>query len=202
MVYPCNNERDCKTGTGSHLCPRECGTDRLLAGRTQAVHIHWPCNISCRISRLWTFRWKPIARAAYDHIIKRNDVDPTQIVLFGRSLGGGVVCALAAKRPCAALILMSTFTSTRSFANKFLIPSILILDPFDNLKFIESFSGPTLIIHGRNDDLVPYRHGVRLHRAAKHSKMLTYDCNHNDCPPNWNRFWQDVESFLVKNLTK
>ncbi|MBW2317687.1 MAG: alpha/beta fold hydrolase [Deltaproteobacteria bacterium] len=140
--------------------------------------------------------------AAYDHIIKRNDVDPTQIVLFGRSLGGGVVCALAAKRPCAALILMSTFTSTRSFANKFLIPSILILDPFDNLKFIESFSGPTLIIHGRNDDLVPYRHGVRLHRAAKHSKMLTYDCNHNDCPPNWNRFWQDVESFLVKNLTK
>jgi hypothetical protein len=28
--------------------------------------------------------------------------------------------------------------------------------------------------------------------------MITYDSQHNDCPPNWDTFWRDVESFLRK----
>ena len=59
---------------------------------------------------------------AYDTLAARPDVDPARIVLFGRSLGGGAVCDLAAKRPSAALILMSCFTSVRSFAIRYLAP--------------------------------------------------------------------------------
>ena len=33
---------------------------------------------------------------AYDMLVTRPDVDPSRIVLFGRSLGGGAVCILAA----------------------------------------------------------------------------------------------------------
>lgn len=135
--------------------------------------------------------------AAYDALIARKDVDPSRIVLFGRSLGGGAVCALAAKRPSAALILLSTFTSVRSCASRFLVPGFLVLDPFDNLAVVGSYSGPVLIIHGRNDNLIPHKHGVALYRAARRAKMLTYDCQHNDCPPSWDTFWRDVESFLV-----
>ena len=54
--------------------------------------------------------------AAYDAITTRDDVDPSQVILFGRSLGGGAVCALSKYRPIKALILMSTFTSVRSMA--------------------------------------------------------------------------------------
>lgn len=135
--------------------------------------------------------------AAYDALIARKDVDPSRIVLFGRSLGGGAVCALAARRPSAALILLSTFTSVRSCASRFLIPGFLVLDPFDNLAVVGSYSGPVLIIHGRDDNLIPYKHGVALYRAGRRAKMLTYDCRHNDCPPSWDTFWRDVESFLV-----
>jgi pimeloyl-ACP methyl ester carboxylesterase len=134
--------------------------------------------------------------AAYDHLVGKPSVDASRIVLFGRSLGGGVACALARERPAAALILLSTFTSVRACAIKFLAPGFLVRDPFDNLDFLGSFSGPVLIMHGKRDRLVPYEHGVALSRTAKQARLVTYDCQHNDCPPSWKSFWRDVESFL------
>ena len=134
--------------------------------------------------------------AAYDALVARKDVDPSRIILFGRSLGGGVVCALAAERPSTALILLSTFTSVRSLASKFLVPGFLVRDRFDNLAVVSSYSGPVLVMHGRHDSLIPYEHGVALYRAAQHGEMLTYDCQHDDCPPSWDTFWRDVQTFL------
>ena len=136
--------------------------------------------------------------AAYDALVARKDVDSSRIVLFGRSLGGGAVCALAEKRPSAALILLSTFTSVQSCASNFLVPGFLILDEFDNLAVIGSYRGPVLVVHGRNDDLIPYEHGVALCQEAQRGEMLTYDCRHNDCPPNWETFWRDMKSFLIQ----
>jgi fermentation-respiration switch protein FrsA (DUF1100 family) len=133
---------------------------------------------------------------AYDTLLAREDVDSSRIVLFGRSLGGGAVLALADRRPSAALIITSTFTSITSFASKFFVPGFLVKDPFDNLASIKSYSGPVLIVHGRYDTLIPHEHGEALYQAAQNAEMVTYDCSHNDCPPSWKIFWQDVEAFL------
>ena len=134
--------------------------------------------------------------SAYDVLTARKDIDPSRIVLFGRSLGGGAVCALAAKRPAKALILMSTFTSVRSFAIRYLVPKFLIRDPFDNLAVVASYAGPILILHGKHDSIIPFLHGTQLHAAAANSKFIAYDAGHNDCPPNWPVFWQDLEKYL------
>ena len=136
--------------------------------------------------------------AAYDMLAKRKDTDPSRIVLFGRSLGGGAVCALAAKRPSKALILMSAFTSVRSFAIRYLVPKFLVRDPFENLAMVQNYKGPVLILHGKQDNIIPYSHGLKLHQAAPHSKFISYDAGHNDCPPDWRIFWKDIESFLVE----
>jgi fermentation-respiration switch protein FrsA (DUF1100 family) len=136
---------------------------------------------------------------AYDKLAARPDVDPARIVFFGRSLGGGAVCDLAAKRPAAALILMSCFTSVRSFAIRYLAPSFLIRDPFDNLAVVRDYSGPVLVIHGRIDEIIPFGHGKALHEAARNGKMIAYDAGHNDCPPDWAVFWRDVGDFLKAN---
>ena len=133
---------------------------------------------------------------AYNILITRKDVDPDRIIIFGRSIGGGAACALAAKRPSAALILNSTFISTHSLASKYFIPRFLIRDPFDNLTIISSYSKPVLIIHGKYDEIIPYTHGVALYNAAKNGKMVTYNCGHNNCPPDWKSFWRDIEFFL------
>lgn len=137
--------------------------------------------------------------AAHDWLTSRTDIDSSRIILLGRSLGGGAVCALARHRPSAALILMSTFASAKSFAKNFLVPSILVRDPFDNLSVVENYPGPVLIIHGKHDTIIPYSHGEKLYAAAKHGEMITYNAGHNDCPPDWNVFWKDVEGFLIKN---
>jgi fermentation-respiration switch protein FrsA (DUF1100 family) len=133
---------------------------------------------------------------AYDALVARKDVDPARIVIFGRSLGGGAACALAGERPSAGLILMSTFTGVKSFAKKFLLPEFLVQDSFDNLTVVRSYDAPVLVFHGKYDSLIPYKHGMALYKAAKHGRMITYDCEHNDCPPSWDVFWQDVASFL------
>lgn len=135
---------------------------------------------------------------AYDILTGRKDIDPECIVLFGRSLGGGAVCALAAERPSKALILMSSFTSVRSLAIRYLVPKFLVRDPFDNLEVVRNYKGSILIIHGKNDGIIPYSHGMKLHKAAPHSKLIAYDAGHNDCPPDWRVFWRDIESFLAE----
>lgn len=133
---------------------------------------------------------------AYDALVAREEIDSNRVVLFGRSLGGGAVCALAARRPAAALVLLSTFTSIRQMANRYLAPQFLVRDPFDNLAVVERFAGPVLVVHGTDDGLIPLAQGESLVAAAAQGRMLRYPCGHGDCPADWDRFWHDMAQFL------
>ena len=135
--------------------------------------------------------------AAYDMLAAREDVDSDRIVFLGRSLGGGVVCALAAERPPAALVLISTFKSVNAMAaEKFFVPPFFARDPFNNLKTLRNYPGPVLIAHGTRDSLIPFSHGVALQKAARRVRLITYDAGHNNCPPDWPAFWEEFERFL------
>ncbi|MBW2274220.1 MAG: alpha/beta hydrolase [Deltaproteobacteria bacterium] len=135
--------------------------------------------------------------AGYDLLASRPDVDSARIAAYGRSLGGGAVSALLAQRPVAALILQSTFTSVADMAKHiFAVPAFLIRDPFRNLEAVKDYDGPVLVIHGRQDDMIPYEQGVALAKAAQRGTLVTYECRHNDCPPDWRRFWRDIADFL------
>lgn len=135
--------------------------------------------------------------AAYDLLAARVDVDADRIVFLGRSLGGGVVCALAAERQPAALVLISTFKSVNAMAaEKFLVPPFLAWDPFNSLKTMRNYPGPVLIAHGTRDNLIPYSHGVALREASGRGRLISYEAGHNNCPPDWPAFWTEVERFL------
>ncbi len=135
----------------------------------------------------------------YDTLVAREEIDAGRVILFGRSLGGGAVCALAAQRPAAALVLLSTFTSIRDMAHRYLAPQFLVRDPFDNLAVVEHFDGPVLVVHGTDDGLIPLDQAETLSRAAEHGQILRYPCGHGDCPGDWDRFWRDMAHFLQKN---
>jgi fermentation-respiration switch protein FrsA (DUF1100 family) len=79
------------------------------------------------------------------------------------------------------------------------MPPVLVRDPFDNLRVVRKFDGPVLVIHGDQDETIPYRHGRTLFENAKQGKMITYAAGHNDCPPDWNAFFKDVGAFLRAN---
>ncbi len=135
--------------------------------------------------------------AAFDLFSERPDIDPDRIVLMGRSLGGGVACSLAAVRPTAALILLSTFTSARALSRKYMAPPFLVKDPFDNIAVIRRYQNPLLVIHGLNDEVIPFSHALALTAAAQNAKLIQYNCGHNDCPPDQQVFWKDIEDFLA-----
>lgn len=139
---------------------------------------------------------------AYDQVTARPEIDAQRVILHGRSIGGGAVCALARRRRPAALILQSTFTSIRAMAARWFVPGFLVLDPFDNEACLHDFSGPVLLVHGRHDGLIPPSHAEALRRAAPQARLVWYDANHNDCPPSWPAFFDEVASFLDEHALR
>lgn len=134
--------------------------------------------------------------AGWDHLATRPEVDSGRIVGLGRSLGGGAVTELAGCRPLAGLVLQSTFTRVRDFAGRMLVPPFLVRDPFDNLAVVEAFPGPVLLFHGRDDQVIPYRHGVALAAASETAELVTWPCAHNDCPPDWTSYVERISAFV------
>lgn len=132
--------------------------------------------------------------AAYDYLTSRPDVDPKRIVAYGRSVGGGAAGALVRQRSIAALVLESSFTSVRRMARRHLLFGPFVRDPFDTLGAVGGFDGPVLVIHGREDRLIPPAHGRTLAERARDGEMVWLDCGHNDCP----RPWKEVRGFLER----
>ncbi len=134
--------------------------------------------------------------AAYDWASARPEVDRARIIAYGRSLGGGAACKLASEREVAALVLESTFTSVRALARRVGVPGFLVRDPFDNQARLAAFRGPTLLIHGAQDTIVPVEEARALHAAAPRSELVIFsDCGHNDCP----RAWPKLKEFLASH---
>jgi len=134
--------------------------------------------------------------AAYDRLAARPEVDAERIVFHGRSIGGGVACSLARERNAAALILQSTFTSVADMAGRFGFPGALMRDRFDNAAFLDDYGGPVLLMHGRQDTLIPVSHSLRLHDLAHRSELFLVDSNHNDFPIDAPQVWAIIEQFL------
>ncbi len=135
------------------------------------------------------------ALAAYDWARHDPRIDSTRIVAYGRSLGGGAAARLAAERSLAALILESSFTSVRPLAARMLMPGVLVRDPFDNLRALQDYRGPMLVIHGTFDDIVPVTEGRKLAAAVPGAELHELPCGHNDCP----QAWGVIRAFLARH---
>ena len=133
----------------------------------------------------------------YDRLVKRPDVDGDRVLFHGRSLGGGVACGLSRRHQPAALILESTFTSVSDRAWELHIPPFLVRDRFNNSEVIASFKRPLLILHGTQDQVVPFGHGEQLAARAKHAKLVAFDAGHNDLSAQTQRYWTTLHSFLI-----
>jgi len=133
--------------------------------------------------------------AAYDHVTRDPRVDATRIIGYGRSLGGGAIAQLAARRAVSALILESTFTSLSDIVRGFGIPDWLIVNHFDTRAVLAKFTGPVLVLHGTRDVNIPVAHAHGLQRASSRATLQLLDCGHNDCP----RQWDLLLGFLAEN---
>ena len=128
------------------------------------------------------------ARAARDCLAQRAGVAPGDIVLLGRSLGGGVVVDLASKDGARGLVLESTFTSLPDAAHRhvpWLPTGLLMQNRMNSLEKIPDYRGPILISHGDADRVIPFEQGRRLYEAAPGPKRFVRipGGDHNDPQP-------------------
>jgi len=115
------------------------------------------------------------AKAAYDYLRTKKNVPPKNIVIFGGSLGSAVAIDLASRVQAAALIEHAGFTSMVDMGNKqypFLPIALLARNKFESDKKIAQVKMPILIIHGREDEVIPYSQGERLYQLAPEPKRF------------------------------
>jgi fermentation-respiration switch protein FrsA (DUF1100 family) len=123
------------------------------------------------------------AEAAYDLLVNKRKIVPLRIIAYGESLGGAVAVYLAGKREVGGIIMESTFTSVHDMARRLLpfFPTFLLKSRFDSLGKIKEIGVPKLILHSRDDEIVPLELGNILHReAAGPKEFVELRGGHND----------------------
>lgn len=103
--------------------------------------------------------------AAFRHLQEVRRIQPEQIVLYGRSLGSGPSCYLASKtaqqgRSVAGVILQSPLLS--AFRVAFNFRFTMVGDRFPNIDYAPFIKCPVFIVHGTQDEVVPFWHGQEL----------------------------------------
>jgi len=134
--------------------------------------------------------------AVYDHAVRKIGLRPENILLFGRSVGGGPSLDLAVRETVGGLILESSFVS--AFRVVTTIP-LFPVDKFNNLNKIKALPCPILVIHGKQDSIIPFWHGERLYEEANPPKMRFWvdAARHNDLM--WTAgesYWETLERFV------
>lgn len=133
----------------------------------------------------------------YEWLIEKRGFAPEDIVVNGFSIGTGPATELAATRPCGGLMLEAPFLSAPRVVTRF---RILPLDPFPNLKRIGNVKCPVLIIHGTDDQIIPYAHGQALFKLANEPKRFVSveEGDHNSLPDDMggDRYLKLVKDFM------
>jgi pimeloyl-ACP methyl ester carboxylesterase len=122
------------------------------------------------------------ADAAYDYLCHHTDVDRTQIISAGWSLGSAVAIDLATRRPVRGLIVLSAFSSWPAIASDHTYwrpASVWLQAGFDNQSKIAHVTCPVLIAHGRHDELIPFSMSEQLARARGLPPPLAINSGHN-----------------------
>ncbi|XP_065188314.1 alpha/beta hydrolase domain-containing protein 17C-like [Sycon ciliatum] len=121
------------------------------------------------------------AEAAWNTMVDRLGIDPSKIIIYGQSIGSVASVDLATRHPCAGVVLHSPLLSGMRVA----FPDVqrsYFFDPFPSIRKITRVQSVVLVIHGTEDEVIDFSHGLALFERAP----LTVDplwvegAGHND----------------------
>jgi len=145
------------------------------------------------------------AQVCWHHLTETRGIAPEDIVIFGRSMGGGPATWLATQHTPGALILESVFTNVPDVGAHhypFLPVRALATNQFDNEARVSQIEAPTLHIHSRDDRVVPFELGRAVYEAAAEPKQfLEIEGGHNDgFLVSEEPYLETIDAFLAKHL--
>ena len=121
--------------------------------------------------------------ACWGYLTEERGISPGDIILYGQSLGSGPSAWLASQQPeVGGLVLHSGLASGIRVLN----PSIRWwpnwADIYPNFKLVRGIGCPTLIMHGTEDDVVHFNHGLKLYECCRNpvAPLFAEGHNHHD----------------------
>jgi fermentation-respiration switch protein FrsA (DUF1100 family) len=137
------------------------------------------------------------AQAAWDWLIKTKGESPGRVVICGRSLGGAI--------PARALMIEAAFTSLPEVGQEiypYFPVKFLSRFHYDTLNKLKRVDCPVLVVHSRDDKLVPFRHAERLYEAVQGKKTLLEigGPHKGGYEPTLGKYYQGVQDFLREGL--
>ncbi|KAJ3427178.1 hypothetical protein M0812_26758 [Anaeramoeba flamelloides] len=137
------------------------------------------------------------AEAVYLWLVNQQNVDPSEIIWFGHSLGSAVVLEIASRHPCAGVLLVSPILSCFRVVFKFNVN--LPYDIFVNVKKAPNVKVPVMVVHGTQDKVVPVKHGEMLFKLFPNQ----FDCiwiknaGHNNIESRYRiRFYREINRLI------
>lgn len=132
------------------------------------------------------------AQYCYDYLLKQYSED--KITLYGRSLGTGIASYIASENNANHLILETPYYSIEDVA-KYRFPIFpvkkLLKYKFPTHKYLPKANCNITIIHGTDDNLVPYDSGKKLSKlnietlnfitveGGNHNNLIEFETFHN-----------------------
>ena len=139
------------------------------------------------------------AQAAHAWLRQKGFV-ATNIIAFGESLGGGIASELAVRETCGGLVLQSTFTSVTDLGAEiypFLPVRTLGSIRYDTRRKLPRIHVPVLVLHSREDSMIPFHHAEQNFAAANEPKFLCELAgDHNDGIVDRAKFTAGMEQLL------
>jgi fermentation-respiration switch protein FrsA (DUF1100 family) len=114
------------------------------------------------------------ADTVWKYLVEERKLEPKDIIIAGRSLGGGVAAELAKKTHPAMLILESTFTSMTEVSAKhypFMPTGLIVNHEYETNLKLKDIHCPIVFAHSKNDEVIPYEHSQRNYATANEPKQ-------------------------------
>jgi len=115
------------------------------------------------------------ADSVWQYLIEVQKLEPKEIIISGRSLGGGIAAELAKKVRPAMLVLESTFTSMTEVSAKhypFMPTDLIVKHEYETNLKLKDIHCPIVFAHSKNDEVIPYEHSLRNYAAANEPKQF------------------------------
>ncbi|MWC30456.1 alpha/beta hydrolase [Paenibacillus sp. MMS18-CY102] len=144
---------------------------------------------------------KADALTTFDTLVQREDVDPSHVVILGRSLGSGVAAYVASQRAAAGVVLISPYDTYENVLQDLfpLFPPFLMHNHYRSAELAPKITTPVLTLIGDRDKTIsPARsHALMQQWGGEKQTVIVKGANHNSIV-NYSIVPSEIQRFLVQ----
>ena len=143
--------------------------------------------------------------SAWNFLVEQKMIMPSNIIIWGRSLGAAIATKIALENPDArALILDCPFSDIKevgSYHYPYLPLNLLSRYAMSNVTTIKNITMPVVISHSPDDEIIPFSLGKKVFTEANQPKLfIQLEGGHNDgFDKSYGLYTSQLLSFFEKN---